>query len=216
MGEEILGDDKGEDKGDVEVKGEEKKDDGDADKGEEKKEDGDADDKSKDGDADKDKGGAPKTYQDFTVPEGIELDAATLEAATPILKRIGATQEDAQELVNLQAKTVQGIFDTQATEWKKIQDGWKNTAETDPEYGKGKYDESVVVARSAMREVGTPELMAALEETGMGNHPEFVRFFYRVGKAIREDNFNFGNANKENPKSAADRIYPNQGQKKKK
>ena len=31
--------------------------------------------------------------------------------------------------------------------------------------------------------VTAPELMAALEETGMGNHPEFVRFFYRVGKA---------------------------------
>ncbi len=173
--------------------------------------DGDTDDKSKDGKADKDKDGAPETYADFKLPEGAELDAELLGEFTPLLKEVGATQEQAQQLIDLQVKAIGKIAEAQQKVWTDTQDKWKTSAETDTEYGKGKYDESVTLARKAVREIGGPELSKALNDTGMGNHPEFIRFFYRVGKAIGEDSFTVGNATQAAPKSQAERIYPNQG-----
>jgi len=197
-----------EDKGNEETKddaGEEKASEETADK------DGDADDKSEDSDADKDVAGAPDKYEEFTVPEGIEINPEVLEEFTPLLKDMGANQDQAQKLVDLQLKLNQRAAEIQAKQWADIQGNWKEAAETDDEFGKGSYDASVVIARKAMRTIGTLALGKALEETGMGNHPEFIRFFYRVGKVIGEDSLSFGGAGKGTPKTAAERMFPNQG-----
>ena len=45
-----------------------------------------------------------------------------------------------------------------------------------------------------------------LEESGLGNHPEVIRVFYRAGKAISEDRFVAGQAGKTNQGDAR-RLY---------
>ena len=173
--------------------------------------DHDTTDKPADGDADEGKDGAPSEYKAFTLPDGVELDEAMLATAMPLLKEMNATQEQAQQLVDIQTKAVTEMVEAQTQMWTDRLSEWKASAETDAEYGKGKYDASISIARSAMREVGTPELTQALEETGMGNHPEMIRFMYRVGKAIGEDNVSFGGGTQEGGKSLADRLFPNHG-----
>ena len=157
-----------------------------------------ADEKPEDSVADKGKDGAPEEYSDFTLPEGVNLDAAAVAEAIPLLKEMGATQEQAQKLAQSKA-------------WTDQLGEWKDARETDAEFGKSKYDESIAIARKGMREFGEPALFAALEETGMGNHPELIRAFYRVGKAIGEDGFNFGSSNTEGGQSLAEKLFPNQG-----
>tara|TARA_Y100000310_G_scaffold25627_1_gene24505 strand:+ start:346 stop:1005 length:660 start_codon:yes stop_codon:yes gene_type:complete len=180
-------------------------------KDEEKKDEAaDTDDGPKDGAADE---GKPVEYQDFNVPEGVELDKAALAEFIPIVTELGVSQEGAQKLVDLQLKFSQEAVDAQTKQWADIQGQWKETAENDPEYGKGAYDASVLTARKAMREIGTPELLKALEDTGMGNHPEFIRFFYRVGKLVGEDTIKLGGADQAPAKTHADRLFPNQGKK---
>ena len=173
--------------------------------------DGDADDKSEDSEANKDESGAPEEYKDFDLPEGVELDEEILAEFTPVLKDLGASQEDAQKLLDLQMKMAEKVQTAQNEEWAETQDKWVKDGEADKEFGKGKYDESVSFARKALLDIGTPELRAALESTGMGNHPEFVRFFFRVGKAISEDDFSFGKEVPGTKKSQAERMFPNQG-----
>lgn len=175
--------------------------------------DGDTDEKSEDGKADEGKDGAPEQYQDFKLPDGFEIDKADLAELTPLLQEVGATQEQAQHLIDLQTKVMQKASDAQQKVWADTQSDWRDTAQNDEEYGKGKYNESVGLARKAVREIGGAGLSKALDETGMGNHPEFIRFFYRVGKAIGEDSFSFGSANQEGAKTHAERIFPNQGKK---
>jgi len=225
MGEEILGNDEivDEPKGDTALTGEEPTE---AEKAEavakaaadEKvaaKEgddtDHDTDDKSKDGLADDDKDGAPEEYSDFTLPEGMELDAKLLAEATPLLKDLGATQEQAQKLIDFQTKTLTDFADAQTKAWTDQLGEWKTARENDAEYGKGKYDASLAAARSAMRTIGGTELVTALEETGMGNHPEMIRVFYRLSKVIGEDTLNFGEGSVEGGKTLADKLFPNQG-----
>ena len=174
-----------------------------------------ADDKTEDSPADEVKDGAPEEYADFTVPEGVVLDAEALAEATPILKEMGATQEQAQKLIDLQLKNTadvqEAVLQAQSKAWTDTLSEWKDARETDTEYGKGNYDESIALARKGMRAFGEPALFQALEETGMGNHPELIRAFYRVGKAIGEDGINFGTGASEGGKTLADKLFPNQG-----
>lgn len=168
-------------------------------------------DKSEDGKADKDpqSEGAPDEYK-FDIPEGVKVNEDIMSEFTPLLKDLGASQEQAQKIVDLQSKFMEQMAEAQNAAWTERQNDWSKAAESDEEYGKGKYDESIGIARKAMREIGGAELTKVLEETGMGNHPEFIRFFYRVGLAIGEDSLSFGQANKEGAKSIAQRMFPDQ------
>jgi len=231
-GEEILGEGAGAEDGAEAVKGDtaltaDKDDDAgkddagkddagkdDAGKDADHEKEGATDKKSEDGEADKGKDGAPEKYEDFALPEGAAIDPDVLAEFHPLLQEVHATQEQAQKFVDLQAKFIDKIAEAQQKVWADTKSAWKDARESDEEYGKGKYDESITVARKAMRELGGPALSKALEETGMGDHPELIRAFYRIGKAIGEDNVNFGSAAKEGAKTQAERMFPNQGKKK--
>ena len=170
-----------------------------------------AEEKGEDGAADKLKDEAPDTYKDFSVPEGIEIDPKVLEEFQGTAKDLNLSQDQAQKLIDMQSKLAEVSKAKAEAAWADQQSKWREAAQNDEEYGKGKYDESVSIARSAMFEIGGAPLAKALEETGMGNHPEFIRFMYRVGKATRDDNFNFGKGSASAPKSHADVLYPDQG-----
>ena len=167
--------------------------------------------KSEDSKADEDKDGAPATYADFKLPKGMDIDQDALEAAIPLFEEMKASQETAQKVVDVASKMVDKVLVKQQTAWADRVAEWTKSAENDEEYGKAGYEKSIMIARNAMRKVGGPGLAKALEETGTGNHPELIRVFYRLGKAIGEDNLDFGSVNPGSQKSLADRLFPNQG-----
>jgi len=167
------------------------------------------DDKSKDDEIDKDKGGAPEKYEDFKLPNGMEIDTEVLAAFEGELKSANLTQEQGQKFIDLQTKLVAKVTDAQQAAWAGQLKDWSSAAESDKEYGGAKFGANIDLARKAMREIGTPELAQALNETGMGNHPEFIRFFVRVGKAISEDGVVIGKGRQAVQRSQAERIFPN-------
>ena len=67
---------------------------------------------------------------------------------------------------------------------------------------------SLSVLKKALDQFGTPELRALLNDSGMGNNPEVIRAFYRVGKAISEDKFVGGKAAPVDANDARS-LYPN-------
>ena len=131
--------------------------------------------------------GAPETYEAFTAPDGAALDQAAVDAFTPVAKELGLTQDQAQKLVDLHAQQaqgwLQGLYDAHA----KQRADWVAAAKADGEIGGADHTDKVAVAKDALKRFGTPELSKALEESGLGSHPEVVRFFHRVGKAIADD-----------------------------
>jgi hypothetical protein len=48
--------------------------------------------------------GAPESYSDFNLPEGMTLDKALADKALPVFKKHNLSQEAAQEFVSLQAE----------------------------------------------------------------------------------------------------------------
>lgn len=130
---------------------------------------------------------SPDTYADFVMPEGVKVDAALLTDATPIFKELGLTQEQAQKLVDFQAKQVQASSKSQVDAFNQLKNDWQEQAKNDKELGGDKFEENVGIARSAIAKFGTPELKQLLEDHGVGNHPEIIRFMVKVGKLTAED-----------------------------
>jgi len=152
--------------------------------------------------------GSPETYADFVMPEGVIVDEATLATATPLFQEMGLSQEQSQKLVDIYAKQVQAAGEEQADSFNQLMDDWKTQSETDSEFGGDAFAENVKIAQSAIETFGTPELKTLLNEHGVGNHPEVIRFMIQVGKTLKEDSpGNNGSA----PKATQDNIsilYP--------
>lgn len=143
---------------------------------------------AKEGATDEEKpAGAPDEYAPFELPEGIAADGAVMDQFKATAKELNLPQEAAQRVVALGAQLVQQTQQQMREAWTATQEAWVSTIKTDPEIGGAKMGERVAVAVKALDRFGSPELRKALNETGMGNHPEIVRAFYRVGLAISED-----------------------------
>lgn len=147
-----------------------------------------ADAKPKEGDAAK-PAGAPEAYADFTLPEGMELDADVLGEFTAFAKELNLPQDKAQKLVDFQTK----LATKQAEEYQaaaaKQGEEWAAAVKNDPELGGDNYDKSVASAVKVIQAFGTPGLRQLLTDSGLGNNPEMFKFVHRISQAISEDKF---------------------------
>ncbi len=150
---------------------------------------GDPDDAGKeaDGEGKGEKLGAPDHYADFVVPKGLPVDRQGMAEFKQVAADLGLTQEQAQSLVDLQAGRIQAAAAEQSAALEKQQADWQADVRKDTEIGGSDMAARVGVAKTAIAKFGSPELRKVLTETGLGNHPELVRFAYRVGKAMSDD-----------------------------
>lgn len=151
--------------------------------------------------------GAPEKYE-FTLPQGIQLDDKGLGAFSEVAKDLNLTQDAAQKVLDKMGPVIAGRHAEVLTQAKAQ---WVEAAQTDKEYGGEKLAENLAVAKKALDTFGTPELRTLLNESGLGNHPELIRAFFRAGKAISEDKFvPATGGSPKGVKAAADALYPNQ------
>lgn len=166
-----------------------------------------ADSAVKEGEQQKDAGEeakAPETY-DLKAPEGIELEPAALEEFTAIAKELKLSGENAQKLADIAVKMQQRQAEKHVATVKE----WADQSKTDKEFGGDAFGENVAVARKAIETFGSPELKSLLDATGMGNHPEVIRAFFKAGKAISEGKFVASGARTATPaQSTAKALYP--------
>jgi len=153
--------------------------------------------------------GAPETYSDFTLSEGIAADKEAMDEFKTLAKEENWSQEKAQKLVDLQNKAMIRAGDTLKQRWHDTQKEWRDSTENDKAFGGDKLDESLVFAKSAIKKFGNDAFSEMLESTGMGNHPEIVRFLYKIGKSISEDDIMAGRAASSGSKDPAKTLFPN-------
>jgi len=189
--------------------------DGDADKGGDGDAAGSGDD-NKQGDGGKDDGGgkdddgkpkAPDSY-DLKLPEGTNLDDAALEQITERARKLGLTQEQAEKLLEQENTNAAKAAEQQQETWKSQVEEWGKAVKSDKEIGGDKYDATVKASRQAVEKFASPELKKALNETGFGNHPELVRCFAKIGKAMGEEQPASGSPGGGDPKDTASILYP--------
>ena len=161
--------------------------------------------------------GAPETYEFNTkvadAPE--ELDPEVITAFGEVAKELDLPQEAAQKVIDKVAPVMQA---QQAKMVEQVKIDWANDAKADQEFGGENLNANLEVAKSSLKAFGTDALKSLLQESGLGNHPEVIRFMYRAGKAISEDAY-VGNSQGADAKSngipkdfngIANALYSNQ------
>lgn len=120
----------------------------------------------------------PKTF------EGSDIDPAFIDSYASLAKKYGMNQENATSLL----KDAAGILNRMDVETvTKQRNAWAEESRNDREFGGAALDANLAIAKKALDTYGTPEIRQLLETTGLGNNPEMIRFFWRVGRTLTED-----------------------------
>lgn len=164
--------------------------------------------------------GAPEAYAPFKVPDGQELDAAVNEEVGKLFKGMNLSQAQAQSLVDFYVKQTTESFQQPFNAYQDIRKGWVEEAKNHPEIGKN-LDQVIATVGRAIDGLGDAKLAQdfrqAMDFTGAGDNPAFIRVFYKLAQMVTE-----GTAVKgvgpaptgqrnpaERPASAAHALYPN-------
>jgi hypothetical protein len=165
--------------------------------------------------------GAPEAYTEFKAPEGFQLDADVIKEAAPMFKDMGLSQEQAQRLVDFYVKTNQETLNQPYEAYKAMREEWVEQAKKHPEIG-GNLDRVLTTVSRAIDSVGDAtlarEFRQVMDMTGAGDHPSFIRMFYKLASMVTEGRPVMGNGpsrasqqdpNRGRPASAAAALYPN-------
>lgn len=149
----------------------------------------------------------------FKLPEGVEFKGELFDELKTTAKELGLTQEQAQRVADLGAKQAQGFAAQLLEQQKTLTTEWANQTTTDKEIGGDKLPENLAVAKKALDTFGSPELKTLLNQSGLGNHPDIVRFMVKAGRAISEDGKLITGSAAQADRAAKpieNRLYPNQ------
>lgn len=155
---------------------------------------------------------APDTYT-LKLPDGSLLDAAHLERTAAFAKERGLSNEDAQKVLERDHATVVAFIEGQKQAMVKKSEEWVQFSKADKEIGGEAFAKNAELAKRVLEKYGTESLRKTLDETGYGNHPELLRVFARVGKAMAEDTLVQPGASGAGTKSPESIMYPKMGEK---
>lgn len=143
----------------------------------------------------------PDKYE-LTVPDGFEgIDTDVLNEATPVLKELNLTNEQADKLTPIAAQLVKKTMEraesaitNRAIENRKQ---WAEAFDKDPEIGGANKQATIDFAAKAFDHYGIKKgegVRQLLEESGLGNHPDLIRFVAGVGRDLAEGTHDRGAA----------------------
>jgi hypothetical protein len=130
----------------------------------------------------------PEAYQ-ITVPDGVPRDEAFLSGFRTIAHQAKLTQDQVKAITDFWASNLGEALvqrdKARETAVKTLRSEWK-----------GDYDQNLAQAKDTLKKFGGEEMIALMEESGLGNSPVMVKVFHAIGQAISEDSFVAGNQNK--------------------
>jgi hypothetical protein len=83
-------------------------------------------------------------------------------------------------------KEAQAKHETAVDEARK---SWVNSIKEDKELGGEKLEESIHVANQGLDKVATEGFKQLLQQTGLGDHPDVIRVFHKIGKMLGDDDY---------------------------
>lgn len=160
---------------------------------------------------------APEKYE-LAAPQGVTVDQAVVDAVAKRAKDLGLSQDNAQKLL-VSTLEERGQFQTSLTaRHAKTVEGWLNQVKADEVLGGkdgSKLDATIAVTDKVLEKFGSPELKTMLSKSGYGSHPDWVRFVYKIGLAMKNDtvlgdgaNVNGDGKKPRTPEERAQRMFP--------
>lgn len=148
----------------------------------------------------------PVKYE-LKLPADALVDKSDLERIEADAKARGLSAEEAQSILDRENSALASFVEKQKKQTEGIVTGWKKAVEADKEIGGANFPKNAEIAKRAVDRFGSQEFKQALEESGLGNHPELVRVFYKIGKAMENDEFLSGQPNSIGKKSPSELLY---------
>ena len=156
------------------------------------------------------KAGAPEVYE-FKAAEGQTFDPEFVKSYSEVARELNLTQEAAQTMID---KVGPVLAQQQAAQIAQVRNDWAEASKVDAEFGGAKFNENLAIAKQSIDKFATPEFKKMLDDTGLGNHPEWIRYCYRVSKAFAPDTLETGHregdAAPKDFNSMASKLYPGQ------
>lgn len=163
--------------------------------------------------------GAPDKYTDFKLPDGVTFQPELLTEAQTTFKSLGLSQDQAQTLIDLNAKQIKSLTEAPYNAVAETKSKWEG--ELKSTYGKD-IEAGGKVITSISRMIDTlPPVMAsgfreAMDLTLAGSNPAFVAAFYELSQRLGEGKSVAGkgpspmgqSAPDAKPKSVAEALYP--------
>lgn len=146
-------------------------------------------------------GETPAAPYALSAPPGEAFDAPALEAFSGLAQELGIPQDAGQRILDT-------LAEYERAHLERLSQGFEQATRADPDIGGERLEQSLSAARRALDAFGNDALRDMLAETGLGNHPELVRFMTRAGQAIGEDRVVAGQSPARPERSLADRLYP--------
>jgi hypothetical protein len=134
-------------------------------------------------------GGAPEAYNTWNVPEGFQLDETVSKEINGIFKGLNLSQEQGQKLVDFYtAKTAESANQPYQV-WQETQEAWIKEVKNDRELGPRLNEVKTTISR-AIDGLNDPKLARdfreAMDYTGAGNNPAFIRAFWKLAQRVTE------------------------------
>lgn len=136
----------------------------------------------------------PEKYE-FKAPDGITVDPKLEESISPILKEAGVSQEVAQQLFDFHVKALQDAAKAPTDAVETMRKDWVAKVNADAEMAKAtsggktgldavKYD--IGRALTNLDPTLAGEFKQAMDLTGAGDHPAFVKAMWKLSQLVTE------------------------------
>jgi hypothetical protein len=130
--------------------------------------------------------GPPEKYE-FVAPEGVALDTEILTELEGFARTHKLSQESAQAIADLGVKAQQKWIAAVSEAQKQQAASWVDALAKDPELGGTTSEEKKAIAVLGANALLTDADKKFFDESGLGNHPAFVRMAYRHGLLLQQD-----------------------------
>lgn len=166
--------------------------------------------------------GAPEGKYELKLPEGVEISADVQEQFETVARELNLSPDAAQKMLDLAPQFDKMYASKLLKTANDATDRWAEQSRNDKELSNGgdkaALDANLALAAKARDAFASPELVALLNKfdpetnphgTGLGNHPEVLRLFTRLGKSISEDNKLVTGGVPKEEQTAAQKLYAN-------
>lgn len=163
---------------------------------------------------------APESYEPWTLPDGYALDETVGKEVSDLFRGMNLTQAQGQALMDFYVGKTQEAYQQPYQAYQEMRKGWQDAVKADKELG----PKLAVVKTSVARMIdgiGDPALASSFREamdlTGAGDNPAFIKVFYRLAQKLTEGGHVSGKAPSplgqtapgSGPRTAAQAMYPN-------
>lgn len=137
-------------------------------------------------------GARPEEEERFHMPGEFDPDPYG-ERFSEAAAELGLGANGAEKLVTFWNEVAADLAAAREDAWVEARRDWAARTMRDREIGGANLERTIQLASRVVSTFGNEELKEVFRATGLGNHPEVVRFMARVGQAVGEDELHVGN-----------------------